>query len=323
YARDRFLAGHSVCSLLCIPILQQATLIGVLYLENDLVEGVFTHRRLALVKQLAAHMAISLTNARLYNRLNDARVAALAADRVKTRFLMNMSHELRTPLNAIIGFGEMIAENYREGDTDNLEGDLQNLLKGAYRLLRSVSSILELTQMETDAREVRLVAIDLQELLDGLVRHFEDAARMRDNVLHLDMPASLPELTSDAHMLRYILTTLIDNACRFSRGALISIRVAPVGPVLMGDQPWLEIAVADQGDGISPEELPMLFTAFYQVDDSPSRRYEGTGVSLAVAADFCRRLGGEISVESKLGEGSKFTVRIPQSLTAAGLVSGR
>jgi len=228
---------------------------------------------------------------------------------------MNMSHELRTPLNAIIGFGEMIAENFQEGDTSDLEEDLQSLLKGAYRLLRSVSSILELTQMETDAREVKLAVIDLHELLTGLVGHFEEAAHARENILRLDTPAFVPSLTSDEHMLRYILTTLIDNACRFSRGSPITIRVAPV--TLRGE-PWVEISVADHGDGISQAEQALLFTAFYQVDDSPSRRYEGTGVSLAVSADFCRRLGGDISVESTFGEGATFMVRIPQQVKGPG-----
>ena len=125
YGADPDIVARRPRSLLCTPILHQGELCCVLYLENDLAASVFTHRRLALIKQLAAQVAISLTNARLYERLNVARIAAQAADRAKTRFLMNMSHELRTPLNAILGYTELIAENLAEGHTDTLDDDLR------------------------------------------------------------------------------------------------------------------------------------------------------------------------------------------------------
>lgn len=309
HGADPVLRARKVRSLLCTPIFHQGALSCVLYLENELSPGVFTHRRLNLIRQLAAQVAISLTNARLYDSLNDARVAALAADRVKTRFLMNMSHELRTPLNAILGFTELISESFAAGDTSTIEADLHSVHRAGMRLLRSVSSILELTQIETDAREICPVRIDLDVLLPKLVAAFQDTAAVHDNTLTLEGEGPLPSLTTDESMLRYVLTSLLDNACRFTDGGSVSVQVREVS---VDGAPWIELSVADTGPGIPEDTLPKLFTAFSQADDSPTRRYDGTGVSLAVAAHFCERLGGSVRVTSEPGQGSVFTVRLPR-----------
>ncbi len=295
-------------SLLCTPILHQGELSCVLYLENDLAAGVFTHRRLALIKQLAAQVAISLTNARLYDRLDVARLAAQAADRAKTRFLMNMSHELRTPLNAILGYTELIVDNLAEGRSDTLDADLRAIHRAGVRLLRSVSSILELTRLETEGPGARFTTIEVAPLLRSLHESFTGPASERRNTLTLACPDDLPPIASDEHMLRYSLTTLLDNACRFTAGGSIALEVARRE---RDEVPWLAFTVRDTGVGIEPEVLPTIFGAFTQGDESTTRRFEGTGVSLAVAHRFCALLGGELSAASTPGHGATFTVLLP------------
>ncbi|HFE44303.1 MAG TPA: sensor histidine kinase, partial [Nannocystis exedens] len=309
HSADAYLRSRQIRSVLCTAISHQGSLTAVLYLENDLAGNVFTHRRLALIRQIAAQVAISLTNARLYDSLNEARIAALAADRAKTRFLMNMSHELRTPLNAILGYTELIAENFAAGETSNIDSDLRSVHRAGIRLLRSVSSILELTRIETDAREAHAIDIDLSLMLPALIETFEDSAALHNNSLHVEAPSPWPQLVTDEHMLRYALTCLLDNACRFTDGGEITLRVAEIS---RDGTAWIEFSVADTGSGIGEEALPKLFTAFHQVDDSPSRRFEGTGVSLAVTAHFCERMGGAIDVSSTPALGSVFTIRLPQ-----------
>ncbi len=311
FAAEPYIVANHVRSLLCIPVTHHGTLAGILYLENDLAAGAFTMRRLALVKQLAAQFAISVTNAHLYRSLDDARRAALTADRVKTRFLMNMSHELRTPLNAILGYTELMAENLADGDTSGLDEDLRGIHRAGMRLLRSVSSLLELTRIEADARTALPVAIDLGELLTSLTEAFKDSAARHGNHFRIEAPTPMPSLTTDEHMLRYALATVLDNACRFTSHGAITVRVATFEH---RRAPWLCIAVEDEGQGIDEASISNVFNAFYQVDDSPSRRFEGTGVSLAVTARFCERLGGEITVESTPDVGSVFRIRIPQKL---------
>jgi signal transduction histidine kinase len=295
-------------ALLCTPILHQGELCCVLYLENDLAASVFTHRRLAMIKQLAAQVAISLTNARLYERLDVARIAAQAADRAKTRFLMNMSHELRTPLNAILGFTELIVDNLADGRSDTLDRDLRSIHRAGVRLLRSVSSILELTRLETEGPAARLASFDVLPVLRGLVEQFTGPAGERRNTLALACPPDLPPIASDEHMLRYNLTTLLDNACRFTTGGSIVLRVARDEREGL---PWLAFSVHDTGVGIDPEVLPSIFGAFTQGDESTTRRFEGTGVSLAVAHRFCELLGGELVARSSPGEGTTLTMSLP------------
>ena len=301
-------------SLLCTPILHQGELSCVLYLENDLTAGVFTHRRLALIKQLAAQVAISLTNARLYERLDVARLAAQAADRAKTRFLMNMSHELRTPLNAILGYTELIVENLAEGRGETLDSDLRAIHRAGVRLLRSVSSILELTRLETESPTARFTTFDVAPLVHTLIEQFAGPARERRNSLTLERPPDLPPLASDPHMLRYTLTTLLDNACRFTHGGAIVLRITRHE---RDGLPWLGFTVADTGVGIEPEVMPTIFGAFTQGDESTTRRFEGTGVSLAVAHRFCELLGGELTATSTPGRGASFTVLLPVARESA------
>jgi len=271
---------------------------------------VFTHRRLALIKQLAAQVAISLTNARLYERLDVARIAAQSADRAKTRFLMNMSHELRTPLNAILGYTELIAENLAEGRSDTLDADLRSIHSAGVRLLRSVSSILELTRLETETHSARLTTVDPGPLVRTIAAQFAGICAGRNNTLEVDCPPDLSPITTDAHMLRYNLTTLLDNACRFTAAGKIELKVERLD---RGDDGWIAFTVRDTGPGIEPEVLRTLFGAFVQADDAPTRKFEGTGVSLAVAHRFCELLGGELTATSSPGQGTTFTMRLPAS----------
>jgi signal transduction histidine kinase len=235
-------------------------------------------------------------------------MAALAADRAKTRFLMNMSHELRTPPNAILGYTELIAENVAAGETGGIEHDLRAIHRAGVRLLRSVSSILELTRLEAEARAARLARVEVAPLLRELEAQFAAIAAERGNMIEVTCPEGLPSLTTDAHMLRYNLTTLLDNACRFTHGGRIAVRAHRVE---REGRPWLEFEVADSGVGIEAEALPAIFDAFTQADDSTTRRFEGTGVSLAVAQRFCALLGGEIRVASQAGAGATFTMALP------------
>ncbi len=308
---DPYIVARRPRSVLCTPILHQGQLACVVYLENALSRGAFTPRRLTLIKQLGNQIAISLTNARLYEKLNEARLAALSADRVKTRFLMNMSHELRTPLNAILGYTELVAESIADGLYDTVESDLRFIHRAGVRLLRSVSSILELTRIETDAHATRLAPVTLEPLVRTIVAHFETLARSGGNTLSCECEAGLATLVTDERMLRYCLTTLLDNACRFTSRGEIRLRV--LAEAREGAAGVL-FEVTDSGIGIGPDALRSIFEMFTQEDDSTTRRFEGTGVSLAVAHRFCEMLGGDIEVDSEPARGSVFRIWLPRGI---------
>ena len=170
-------------SVLCTPIVHQGALRGVLYLDNDLAPGTFTGHRVALLRQLAGQVAISVENARLYRGLGLARDAAVAADRTKTRFLMNMSHELRTPLNAVLGYTELIQESAEDGDLASLHTDLEKIRRAAHRLLRTLSNILELSRLEAgDLQQTHRRGLDLRpprRAVERLVRRLDHESRQR------------------------------------------------------------------------------------------------------------------------------------------------
>ncbi|MCY0994426.1 AAA family ATPase [Nannocystis sp. ILAH1] len=306
FAGDPALAG--VRSVLCAPILGHGELLGVLYLDNDLAPHTFGSGRLALLRHLAAQIATSIDNARLYEDLARARDAAVRADRLKTRFLLNMSHELRTPLNAVLGYAELIRESAAEGDLAAIDGDTEKIRRAAARLVRTLTNILELSRVEADVVEPARVTVDVAALVREAVAACEVEARARGDALALELdPAPFVCLTDPA-MLAHCVSTLVDNAVRFTDHGRVTVRLAAIARDV---DPWLELRVSDTGVGIAAGDLSRLFVAFQPLDDAPTRAQEGSGVSLALAHRFARLLGGDIDVVSAPGRGSTFVLRVP------------
>jgi signal transduction histidine kinase len=220
-----------------------------------------------------------------------------------------MSHELRTPLNAIIGYCELIDEEVDEGDPAATRGDLRRIRGAADRLLRTLSNILELSNAEGGRIAVHAQPVDLVALLRGALAQVEALAREQHDTIHIDLAPDLGTVVTDPGKFEYCLVSLLDNACRFTRRGRVSLRAEPAADVV-------RLTVADTGIGIAPEHLGRLFQPFSQIDDSPTRRYEGAGVSLAVTRHFCDLLGIRLGVTSEPGAGSTFVLELPRSFTA-------
>ena len=307
---DPYLVAHAVRSVLCTPVVHLGRCTGVLYLEHALSEGVFTATRMELVKQLAAQLAVSVENARLVEDLQRARNEAVAAERVKARFLLNMSHELRTPLNAVIGYAELMQESLALGHHESLGGDLVRIRRAAYNLLRTLSGILELSKLATGAAALETVSVDLAALLREVAAECDSLAVSRGNLIEVACPTDIGVVYSDRGMLHYCLHSLVENACKFTRGGRISVELARTS---QDGRAHLLFTVSDTGIGIPESHLEAIFNAFTQVDEAASRVYEGAGVGLTVTRQFSRLMGGEVSVVSEVGRGSTFTLRVPAS----------
>ena len=307
---DPYLVAQGVRSLLCTPVVHLGRCTGVLYLEHALSEGVFTAARLELVKQLAAQLGVSVANARLVEDLQRARNEAVAAERVKARFLLNMSHELRTPLNAVIGYAELMQESLAMGHHESLGGDLVRIRRAAYSLLRTLSGILELSKLATGASGLETASVDLPALMREVAEECNSLAVGRGNLIEVSCPTDIGAAYTDRAMLRYCLHSLVENACKFTRGGRISVRLERIA---QDGGAYLLFSVSDTGIGIPSSHLEAIFNAFTQVDDAASRAYEGTGVGLTVTRQFGRMMGGEVSVVSEVGRGSTFTLRVPAS----------
>lgn len=248
-----------------------------------------------------------LASSQKLNQLHEnslqAKLAAEMANNFKSSFLANMSHELRTPLNAIIGYSEMIVE-----ETDDLElaqEDAQKIHISATNLLEIINSILEISKIESGVIDPQISEIDLTELIDEVLVVVKPQFDLKGNKFAFNLAEPIPAISTDRQKLAQILTNLLVNANKFTDQGKIKLNVRPIACNLV-------IEVADTGIGISESDQEIIFSPFRQAEASYSRRHEGTGLGLSICKQLANIMQGELSVESKVGSGSTFTLEIPQ-----------
>ncbi len=236
----------------------------------------------------------------------EAEERAMAANHAKSAFLATMSHELRTPLNAIIGFSELL----REEATDfEIVPDLEKILVASHQLLGLINELLDLSKIEAGRLQMHFRKVDVGALVRESATTIEPLAQARGNRVEVEIEPGIPPTRTDPVRLRQVVMNLLGNATKFTHLGVIRATCQIVTDA--SDFGWIEIAVSDTGIGIPRDKLRTIFDAFVQVDSSATREYGGTGLGLAICHKLCAMLGGSISVESSLGKGSCFTVRVP------------
>jgi len=248
------------------------------------------------------------------NRLLDEKLGEMAetnialyeANRVKSEFLANVSHELRTPLTSIIGFAELLREGPQaEGPSRTLRY-AENILISGRILLEIINDLLDLAKIEAGRVELRIESVQAAEVCSTLLDHIRPLADRKQLELELHADGVLPAMFTDRGKLRQILFNLVSNAIKFTpEGGRIHVRAARLG------EDRVAISVADTGPGIAPEDQELVFEKFRQIDQSATREHHGTGLGLAIAKELTYLLGGEIGVDSELGRGATFWVRLP------------
>ena len=247
--------------------------------------------------------------------LEIAQKVAEKLNRDRSLFFSKMSHELRTPLNAIIGYSEILLEDCADR-TDipaQTAQDLSRINSAGKHLLSLVSQALDSDKIERGELSVDATAFNLGQLCDNVVATILPTLEKNGNRLAVDCPTRGETLVTDRTKVAQILINLLGNAGKFTRDGTVSLHLR-VEKSIADDR--LIAVVSDTGIGIAPSALPKLFEAYIQADASISKRFGGTGMGLAITRKFCALLGGEISVTSKVGEGSVFTVDIPSHLSA-------
>jgi signal transduction histidine kinase len=242
------------------------------------------------------------------SQLRLATVEAERAIAAKAEFVAKMSHELRTPLNAVIGYSQMLIEDAQdEGDVESIE-DLGKILNAGRHLLKLVNEILDLSKIEAGKMELDLQETALADLLNEVASEAEPSATKNGSTISCKVDPDIGNPLCDAGKLRNVLAQLVDNAVKFTQNGKVEL-VAELQPGDSADE--LVIYVVDTGIGIGPDRISNIFEKFTVVDDSSTSKYGGTGLGLALSQKFCRLMGGDVEVESTIGKGSRFTVRIP------------
>jgi CheY-like chemotaxis protein/nitrogen-specific signal transduction histidine kinase len=250
--------------------------------------------------------------------LSLARDRALEANRTKSSFVANMSHELRTPLNAIIGYSEMLQEDVALLGLEDFEGDLKKIYKAGRHLLDLINDILDMTKIEAGKLKIHFDDFNLPMLVWDTCNTVKPLLIKNNNNLEIDCDHDLGEIRTDITRLRQILLNLLSNAGKFTKSGEIKVKVSrkildpqALDPQNLDQTEYFCFEVSDTGIGISPENIRNLFQAFNQVDNSTTRQYGGTGLGLAISQRLCQMMGGDIMLESELGKGSTFIVRLP------------
>ncbi|NBD27497.1 sensor histidine kinase [Paenibacillus glycinis] len=269
----------------------------------------------------------------------------MLANKYKSEFLANMSHELKTPLNSIIMLSQLMKESEEERDAVKEEVQYAELINGAgNELLQLINDILDLSKVEAGKMDISIEPHSIIELVQTLYQQFLPVATQKNVAFETEISPQVPEaIHTDALRINQILRNLLANAFKFTDTGSVRLIVkaeggVPIEPSALKKRrihnwnpvSWarpavrtvaplrVSFSIVDTGIGIEPEKQELIFEAFRQEDGSISRKYGGTGLGLSISLQLARLLGGSLSLESRKGEGSKFTLRVPVSAQAAG-----
>lgn len=256
------------------------------------------------------YFTIENPDMKMIEELEIARDAADKANRAKTDFLSSMSHEIRTPLNAIVGFSECIDT---ATNLDEAKEDAKDIVMASQNLLEIVNGILDISKIEADKMEIVNTEYNLKEMLENLVKLIKPRIGEKPVELKTDFAPDIPDyLYGDGGKIKQIITNLLTNAAKYTEEGEINFKVSCIN---QNGNSKLMFVVSDTGRGIKQDQIDKLFTKFQRLDEDKNTTVEGTGLGLAITKKLTEMLGGKITVQSKYGDGSTFTVYVQQKIS--------
>lgn len=298
---------EGLVSFLGLPMTANGKFLGsLIFLTRE--EHDFGEEEIGFISTLTGQVAIAFHHAQLFNQIQEQANQLRQANQVKDEFLGVVSHELKTPLNVIVGYSNMMTEGMFGEITPIQEKALQTVSQQSKALHHLITSVLQVNSIEAEMLHAEFQQVNFWEFLSEL-RAFYDYPLAKDIRLIWELRTDLPTLYADRGKLRHILENLINNAIRFTDQGSVTISAR-----FLANKKVMEFKVTDTGIGIPKELLPSIFERFRQADSSDTRVYGGVGLGLYIAKKYASLLGGTIDVESKLGQGSTFALRIPCQL---------
>src|SRR5215468_1022484 len=298
-----FFRQHRLVSYLGMPLIAKGECLGVLSFYTR-EEHCFAAEEMNFLTALVNQAAIAIYNSHLYEQTRNQAIQLEKSNKIKDEFLGVMSHELRTPLNIIMNYAEALRMGTFGNISIDQEKSTDKIRSQAGHLLILINGILEITKIESGTLTLLKDRIDLSEFM---AESRSDYMMPTDKDLILQWEFSdLPVITSDRMKLKQILTNLINNAIKFTDHGCVNISAQIINPECI-----LEFKVTDTGCGIPDDLLPFVFDKFRQIDSTTTRNHSGAGLGLYIVRTFVELLHGTISVQSRFGEGSVFTVHLP------------
>ena len=297
-----------------VPITFRGEMHGVILLGFDQEDRLLSSREIEFCQIVAFATAIALSNAKKYEELQvEARrrqiIAEQLADanRLKSEYLASTSHELRTPIATIMGFGHLLGDGACGPLTQEQKKVMARLMDNARGLLAIVDSLLDYSKIERGEASLLVKRDDVRPLLDQLRRELAPLENKKPFKVKYEVEEEVPIIQTDWAKLKCVLLNILSNAIKFTDQGEVKLSVMNTAN---GN---VSFVVSDSGIGIPKDLIPLIFDKFRQLDGSPARNYEGTGLGLTISKNLAELVGGKIDVESEVGKGSKFKVTIPVS----------
>lgn len=299
------LEPQGILAILVVPIYVQDQWWGFLGFDNCTHERVYSRAEESMLQSAAMAIGAAINKEHINRQLIEAKTKAEEMNRLKSIFLANMSHELRTPLIGILGFAEILSE---EIDDPYFKKMTDGIYKAGQRLSDSLSLILDLSRIEADKLTLNLEDVNIIDVVLETTSYFDQEIVKKGLYLNIDTPDEIPLLKSDKRMLLTIVDNLLSNAIKFTRegGIDVIVKVEKSGLSSV-----VNLIVRDSGIGISQDFMDVIFDEFRQVSEGLDRAFEGVGLGLTIIKKFTEKLGGSLSLNSRVGLGSTFTISFP------------
>ncbi|PID86054.1 MAG: hypothetical protein CSB13_04910 [Chloroflexi bacterium] len=305
---DYVAASYNTLSQITLPIIHQQNLVGVMAIESDQLDA-FDENDLETAVRMTNHAAVAISNAILYEQVREANLA-------KSEFVSMVSHELKTPMTSMRGYTDLLLSGMTGELSSQQQGFLETIAANIRRMSQQIQDLTDISRIETGQLYIEKVPTAFTNVVSETLQTIRGPYDEKQIELHLDLPTDLPLVLADNGRLIQVLTNLLSNACKYSpQQTDVYVNIYADEIALQENSPAEPVVICtikDNGYGISEEDQAKLFTKFFRAEDPNIRKANGTGLGLSITKGIVELHGGQMWVESKIGEGTTFSFAIPQ-----------